>query len=64
MLTNGTEATVPSAIPAGTGLEYYRNVTLMPDERELAAAAEEAAVERDSDDDLSGEDIREERMTT
>jgi hypothetical protein len=36
----------------------------MPDERELAAAAEEAAVERDSDDDLSGEDIREERMTT
>jgi DNA-directed RNA polymerase subunit beta' len=51
-------------IPAGTGLEYYRNVALMPDERELAAAAEEAAVERDSDDDLSGEDIREERMTT
>ena len=52
-------------IPAGTGLEYYRNVALMPDERELAAAAEEAAaVERDSDDDMSGEDIREERMTT
>jgi DNA-directed RNA polymerase subunit beta' len=51
-------------IPAGTGLEYYRNVALMPDERELAAAAEETAVERDSDDDLSGEDIREERMTT
>jgi DNA-directed RNA polymerase subunit beta' len=51
-------------IPAGTGLEYYRNVALMPDERELAAAADEAAVERDSDDDLSGEDIREERMTT
>src|SRR3954462_3749586 len=51
-------------IPAGTGLEDYRNVAWRPDERELAAAAEEAAVERDSDDDLSGEDIREERMTT
>ena len=51
-------------IPAGTGLEYYRNVALMPDERELAAAAEEVPVERDADDDLSGEDIREERMTT
>jgi len=53
-------------IPAGTGLEYYRNVALMPDERELAAAAAEeaAVVERDSDDDLPGEDLREERMTT
>jgi len=53
-------------IPAGTGLEYYRNVALMPDERELAAvaAAEELTVERDSDDDLSGDDLHEERMTT
>jgi DNA-directed RNA polymerase subunit beta' len=53
-------------IPAGTGLEYYRNVALMPDERELAAsaAAEELAVERDADDDLSGDDLHEERMTT
>jgi len=53
-------------IPAGTGLEYYRNVALMPDERELAAAAAEeaAVVERDSDDDLPGDDLREERMTT
>src|SRR5207302_9433578 len=53
-------------IPAGTGLEYYRNVALMPDERELAAtpAAEELAVERDTDDDLSGDDLHEERMTT
>jgi DNA-directed RNA polymerase subunit beta' len=53
-------------IPAGTGLEYYRNVALMPDERELAAAAaaEELTVERDADDDLSGDDLHEERMTT
>ncbi|HLQ76752.1 MAG TPA: DNA-directed RNA polymerase subunit beta', partial [Terriglobia bacterium] len=49
-------------IPAGTGLEYYRNVALMPDEREVAAA-EEIPVERDADD-LPGDDLREERMTT
>jgi hypothetical protein len=45
-------------IPAGTGLEYYRNVALIPDETEVAAV-EEVVVERDADDMSDDDDLRE-----
>jgi len=49
-------------IPAGTGLEFYRNVELIPEEPELALGEE--VPELDLSDDLGGEESQQERLTT
>jgi DNA-directed RNA polymerase subunit beta' len=48
-------------IPAGTGLEYYRNVELIPEEPE---PVDEVAMEAAEDTALPSDDLREDRLTT
>jgi DNA-directed RNA polymerase subunit beta' len=48
-------------IPAGTGLEYYRNVELISEEPEVV---EELPMEISDETGLAGDEIREDRMTT
>jgi DNA-directed RNA polymerase subunit beta' len=52
-------------IPAGTGLEFYRNVQLMPDESEQAMA-EEAPPELEIAEEVTGteDQAQQERLTT
>jgi hypothetical protein len=47
-------------IPAGTGLEYYRNVELIPEEPE---PSDEVPMELD-ETGLPSDELREDRMTT
>src|SRR5262249_49800112 len=52
-------------IPAGTGLEFYRNVELVSDEPEQPVLAEEIPAEIDmSADDLDMEEAAQEGLTT
>jgi DNA-directed RNA polymerase subunit beta' len=48
-------------IPAGTGLEYYRNVELIPEEPE---PADEIAMDATDEAALSSDELHEDRLTT
>jgi DNA-directed RNA polymerase subunit beta' len=51
-------------IPAGTGLEFYRNVELVPDETEEIAGEEAPELETAAARELDAEETQEERITT
>jgi DNA-directed RNA polymerase subunit beta' len=51
-------------IPAGTGLEYYRNVELLSEEPEPSVLEEVVAADVDGDGGLPSDESREERLGT
>jgi hypothetical protein len=51
-------------IPAGTGLEYYRNVELVSEEPEPVVETNGVEVEADANGDLARDEEHEERLST